>query len=192
MFLLCSELSLGSGNSLHYLSPSAAAFSGNNEIGHDLCGCMRGRTIPIISGKGFRKKYWKTQCTKCHNSEGKCVVLDLACRVLCNQVMSMVRGEDLQFFTIVKLDPLVASLFIRGEGGSLSTWRSFIDDESLGEDFFTEHIFKITFSLPAFSWAYVAFTLVLPQPRHTEHLAHIRLPCKIKEWESVESELRNR
>lgn len=79
------------------------------------------------------------------------MVLDLACRVLYNQVMSMVRGEDLQFFTIVKLDPLVASLFVRGEGGSLSTWRSFIDDESLGEDFFTEHIFKITFSLPAFS-----------------------------------------
>lgn len=35
------------------------------------------------------------------------------------------------------------------------------------------------------------FTLVLPQPRRTEHLAHIRLPCIIKEWESVESELRN-
>lgn len=37
----------------------------------------------------------------------------------------------------------------------------------------------------------VAFTLVLPQPRHTEPLAHIWLPCKIKEWESVESELRH-
>lgn len=37
----------------------------------------------------------------------------------------------------------------------------------------------------------MVFALVLPQPRHTEHLAHIRVPCKIKEWESVERELRN-
>lgn len=37
----------------------------------------------------------------------------------------------------------------------------------------------------------MAFTLVLPQPRRTEHLAYIRLPYKIKDWESVESELRN-
>lgn len=93
-----------------------------------------------------------THCTVCHNSVRKCVVLDLACRVLCSQVMSMVRGKDLQFFTVVKLDPLVASLFIRREGGSLSIWRSFTGDESSGGDFFAEHFFKITlFSLPAFS-----------------------------------------
>lgn len=63
------------------------------------------------------------------------MVLDLARRALCNQVMSMVRGKDLQFFTNVKLDPPVASLFIRGEGGSLSIWRSFTGDESLGDLF---------------------------------------------------------
>lgn len=97
------------GNSPHYLSLSAAAFSGNNETGHDLSGCMGGRPISIISGKGLRKKSWKTHCNVRHNSEGKCVVLDLASRVLHNQVMSMVTGKDSQFFTIVKLDPLVAS-----------------------------------------------------------------------------------
>lgn len=64
------------------------------------------------------------------------MVLDLTSRVLCNQVMSMVREKDLQFFTIVKLNSLVASLFIRGEGGSLSIWRSFTGDESLGGDYF--------------------------------------------------------
>lgn len=152
MFLLCPELSLDFGNSPHYLFSSAAAFSGNNETS------VGGSTIPIISGKGLRKKSWKTHCTLCHNSVGKCVVLDLACRVLCSQVMSMVRGKYLQFFSIVRLDPLVTSLFIRREGDSFSIWKSFTGDESLGGDFFAEHFFKITlFSLPAFSWAHCGF-----------------------------------
>lgn len=63
------------------------------------------------------------------------MVFDLASRALCNQGMSMVRGKDLQVFATVKLNPLVARLFIR-EGVSLSIWRSLTGDESPEGDFF--------------------------------------------------------
>lgn len=137
------------GNSPRYLSPTATAFSGNNETGNELGGCVGGSRFPPQLGKDLGK------------IPARCITMDFVIQkengwlltlqaessagVLLNQVRSVVGGKDLQFVAIVEVAPLSPIYFTREEQCSPSTGRSFTGAESPGGDFFAEHLSQIAF-----------------------------------------------
>lgn len=152
MFILCSELTLGTAP-VTFL-PQQLLSLGTMKLAMSSTGvgrCVGGSPVPTTAGKGHWKNSCKTHYDGLCCSEGKCVALDPAsrvvgsARVLLNQVRSMVGGKALQFVAIVEVAPLAPIHFTRGEGGSLSAGSSCTRAESPGGDFFAEHLSQITF-----------------------------------------------
>lgn len=147
MFILCSELSLGTAP-VTFL-PQQLPLAGTTKLAMSSGGAWEAAQFPPQLGKDLGKI--PARCitmdfvTQKENGWLLTLQAESSAGVLLNQVRSMVGGKDLQFVAIVEVAPLSPIYFTRKERCSPSTGRSFTGAESPGGDFFAERLSQIAF-----------------------------------------------